>query len=1034
MLSGTGTCKAVLSGDTIVLVGSARESQSAPEMQLTLSNVLAPKIGRYENTVDEPFGWESREFLRKLAIGKTIKFKVDYQRKDKSGNARSFGTLYCIDFPSVSINQLVLRSGLGSFYEEANGGNSLEIETLREAVTLASTSKLGIYDDEAGKAAFSRAVIYNTPQNEAQNVLSSWKTSHLRGIVEQVINGSTLRVLVTSQSPMRMLVVHLAGIQCPKTPAANSAAPSSNGAPSPAAAPSTGSASTSGKPSWGAKAAQTNGASTATTSPAPVAPQVSPLEAASGVEAKLFMEARALNRDVLVTLQPASSTDKFGNIFARVDLAPAGSASDLTASVASVVDAAYELVRGGYARLVDFSAEFTSVAHIAGLRAAERQAKADHLRLWKDYSAPKIASLGALSASGLTEFNAKVVEVVSADTLSVVTGPGAPELRISLASLRAPKLARRGSDEKDAPFAIEAKEFMRKALVGRDVRVKVDYSRPKQGTEPADRVYASVFLTTRKGDEFNAAVPLLQEGLAEVMRHRNDEPRAEQYDELLAAEEQAKLAKKNIFGSKPAPVHRVNDLSLDASKAKAHFPFLQRSKTMKGCVEALLSANRLKVHIPNEHCTITFCVAGIRCPATARPASKTADGKQRPAVAAEPLGDAALRYVRESLLQRTVELEVDDVDRTGAMLGSLYVGEGGARKLVGADLLRQGLAFGIRPVVERVRDASALLAAEKEAKDAKRGVWEHYTEPVLAEDDADVDESTPEQSAGAPTGTGLSAPSSTPTLVNQVHTTSTFDSLKESVGTVTEIIDANTFFLSFAVDKAKLQAIKLYLASLSEAFGTQGAPVPNSNKKGTVVAALAKRPEDKGQAWYRARVEGRAVDAAKNVPLKSASGFDLYDAVLIDYGTRVQVSVQQMRPIDNMSLDAIPALAKESTLAFLRSPALSTEYGPDAAQLLSDLAYNEELKVVVIPNLGPLNETKLHVVLRREGDDASVNEILIDEGLSRLSANDTKRSKRKNVQVEFIGKLEKLQLKAKKERIAMWQYGDVGDSEEDKRK
>ncbi|KOM47453.1 hypothetical protein LR48_Vigan07g115700 [Vigna angularis] len=40
-----------------------------PEKSITLSSLMAPRLAR-RGGVDEPFAWESREFLRKLCIGK----------------------------------------------------------------------------------------------------------------------------------------------------------------------------------------------------------------------------------------------------------------------------------------------------------------------------------------------------------------------------------------------------------------------------------------------------------------------------------------------------------------------------------------------------------------------------------------------------------------------------------------------------------------------------------------------------------------------------------------------------------------------------------------------------------------------------------------------------------------------------------------------------------------------------------------------------------------------------------------------------
>jgi hypothetical protein len=150
-------------------------------------------------------------------------------------------------------------------------------------------------------------------------------------------------------------------------------------------------------------------------------------------------------------------------------------------------------------------------------------AKTAQLRLWKDY-VPK-------TFVGEKEYDGRVAEVVSGDTLVVAVGsataPAPEERRISLSSIRAPRLGRRDDPRGGDPWAAEAKEYLRKTLIGRDVHVVVDYTRVLpvggaaaggggggEGAEAApgqERTFATVFLTTRKGDKVNVAAGLLGE-------------------------------------------------------------------------------------------------------------------------------------------------------------------------------------------------------------------------------------------------------------------------------------------------------------------------------------------------------------------------------------------------------------------------------------------------------------------------------------------------------------------------------------------
>lgn len=52
MASGTATVKMVLSGDTVVLMGRAVNGPP-PEMQLSLSSLIAPKLGRGPQSAEE---------------------------------------------------------------------------------------------------------------------------------------------------------------------------------------------------------------------------------------------------------------------------------------------------------------------------------------------------------------------------------------------------------------------------------------------------------------------------------------------------------------------------------------------------------------------------------------------------------------------------------------------------------------------------------------------------------------------------------------------------------------------------------------------------------------------------------------------------------------------------------------------------------------------------------------------------------------------------------------------------------------------
>ena len=67
---GFALVKAVTSGDTLIVMGNITQAgQQLPEKTIIISGVTAPKFAKGKNQVDEPFAWESREYLRKKVIG-----------------------------------------------------------------------------------------------------------------------------------------------------------------------------------------------------------------------------------------------------------------------------------------------------------------------------------------------------------------------------------------------------------------------------------------------------------------------------------------------------------------------------------------------------------------------------------------------------------------------------------------------------------------------------------------------------------------------------------------------------------------------------------------------------------------------------------------------------------------------------------------------------------------------------------------------------------------------------------------------------
>ncbi|KAK8800697.1 hypothetical protein WA158_000022 [Blastocystis sp. Blastoise] len=632
-MQGYGTVKSVISGDTIVLMANVKKG-IAPEMQLNLAYCMAPRVARGPEGMEEPFGWESREYLRKHAIGQVVKFQVLY-KVDAIG--RTFANIW---LGEKSLCEDMVSSGWCRVKAETKEeGDSELYEQLMAAEGTAKSHSLGVWNTTIPKA---RQVDYEVA--DAEKFFKNNKGLPFAALIEQVRDGSTFKVLLFESN--KMITFHLAGIQCPK----------------PAFVPK-------------------NSNESAT-----------PDEPLSR-EAKAFTEARLLNRSVILYMD---GLDKFHTFFGHIEH-PKG-------------DITKELLKNGLARIVDWSLNYRTAADAISLRNDEIAAKRATLGIWKNYKPVN-------SAAGTT---VRVLEVVSGDCLLVTMNPRdylAEPKRVYLSSIRAPKMGSIKRNVPDEPYAYNAKEALRKLVIGKEVTLKVDYTRTITNTE-GDLIATYVTITVGK-KEMNVAEELVKRGLATVMHHKDEDPRSPIYDQLLIAETTAKDTKKGQYSRGSSTRLTPVDLSENSNKAKSFLPFLKRNKTMTATILYIGNGSRYRIYIPQENCECVFILEGIKSPAV-----KT--GKAQ----SEACAEAALAFARYHFMQREVTIEVDTQDKAGNIIGYMYIEEENNNKDIATFMLKNGYASIQEMSIDRCRDASIYKAAEEEAKKMKKGIWKNYVEVV----------------------------------------------------------------------------------------------------------------------------------------------------------------------------------------------------------------------------------------------------------------------------------------------------------------
>ncbi|CAD6237210.1 GSCOCG00002195001-RA-CDS [Cotesia congregata] len=502
-------------------------------------------------------------------------------------------------------------------------------------------------------------------------------------------------------------------------------------------------------------------------------------------QAQYFVETRILQRDVEVILEATNNNNFVGTI-----LHPAGNIAE-------------HLLREGFAKCVDWTMNFTK-SGVDKLYMAEKAAKERKLHLWQNWqpSAPQ------------KEYNAVVVEITSADSMLVRTQNGETK-KIFLSSIRPPQREKKAGEDKNAPrskdfrplydipFMYDAREFLRKKLIRKQVKVIEDY------TQPAKDQYPEKICCTVMVGKVNIAEAMVSKGFATVVRYKqNDDQRPLHYNELLAAESKAEKSQNGLHAKKDTAPQRIVDLSNDAAKAKCHLSALKRTRGTKAVVEFVTSGSRLKLFLPKEHCLITFLLAGVKAPRRSRP--KPGGGT----IEGEKYAEEAFNFMKEQCFQKDVEIQVDNMESKGSgFIGWLFVD--GVNMSVA--LVEEGLAE-VSSFSEHGEYIKSLKAAEERAKAKKLNIWDR---PDAEPEEEEVKEEKE-------------------VVERKVET-------REVV--VSEVTEDLHFFAQYVDQKNQVEGLLTRLRQELE----ENPPLPGafSPKRGDLVAAKFSGDGE----WYRAKVE-----------------------------------------------------------------------------------------------------------------------------------------------------------------------------------
>ena len=656
-----------------------------------------------------------------------------------------------------------------------------------------------------------------------------------------------------------------------------------------------------------------------------------------GEEAQAYMESRVLQRTLNIEV---------------VGTTPQGL---LVCSVAHQQggDMASHLLRNGLARCVDHHSTMLG-AGMSALRTAEREAKTKKLAIFKDHVAPKAAS----------ESEVTVVRVQTADTVFVRNRAGA-EKKLNLSSVRQPK----PTDPAQAPFQAEAKEYMRKKLIGKHVKIAIN------GKKPASEGYEEREVATVTQGGKNVALGLIEAGYGSVIRHkRDDTDRSPIYDELLAAEEIAAKEKKGMWSGKPQGVKQYVDYSESLQKAKIQASVLQRQKRIPAIVDFVKGPSRFTILIPRENAKLTLVLSCLRAPRSARNTNEKS----------EPFGQEAHDFANRKCQQRDVEVDIEGTDKVGGFIGTLYVNRENFSKL----LLEEGFASVHAYSAEQSPNGAELFAAEKKAKDSRSGIWKDY-DPA-EEEGEDVKANT----AGA-----------TDQANGDTVQTRKLDYKEVAI----TYIDPATLRLKVQLIGTGTGALEELMNKFRSFQVSNSSSLPGDPKTGEYVSA--KFSED--GLWYRARI--RRNDREK----KEA------EVVYIDYGNEEKLPWKSLRPLPSQyDAKTLRAQAVDAQLSFMQFPT-SSEYLRDAV----DYLYQTIGEKTVIANVDATDKDgTMYLTLFEKNIDVketeSINALVVAEGLAMVP---TKLRPWEKSAPKLLDDLKERQAVAKEARRGMWEYGDITD-------
>merc|ERR1740123_329709 len=987
----------VMSGDTVRL-----ESLEHFEFMVTLDGILAPRVSRSKqddaNNSDEAFGYESREFLRKLLIGAYVIVsgkEEDMQNLQPESNGRLkriFGTLKVsatnpcgpIAFESHgrpeqwnSVTELVVSAGFGT----VKGNVGEKFDGLRALEQQAREKGVGrwMQGDDARQIIVQHVRMVEWEPN-VQNLFQSFRGKQIDGIIEEVREGSTVRVelIMPTQGGIQtqMIWVAMSGIQCPPMP----------------------------KPKVIQEREYRNQIDRGEN------PGQFRYEPPSqiAVNAKRFVERRLLHQDVKVCLEHLDTNQNtlYGSV-----LFPKG-------------DIAVKLLSQGLGHVVEWHVNSQSKQMYQN---AEAFAKNNHAGIWAQESAPKFRPKKKIVAEAnkwmcTQVYNGDCLILTDSQKDPKTTSKGELNKRVYLASLKCPRTANPRSKEPAEEYSFEAREYVRSRLVGQNITVRTQYTRTgNRGGELLE--YVSISYDNNK----DISTELVKAGLADIVPHSKKDPRVENYFQLQQFRDDAKAKKLGMWSEAPYKRPKLVDLTISGRKGD---PANQRRETeirnqaikymkeiglgdniqrntredrrkrrdkkagnisghIAAVVEYVFTSTRMKVRLVEKNMYVILLFAGIQGIRGQNLDQKT-----------QLLVDETTEWVRRRVQQQEVFIQIENLDKYANFVGHLLIKEPGRKPVnLGFELLKLGAAKVFEPSAERSPMHHKLMSAQTEAQEGRVGLWRDWTPPVKQEEE-EVQSQQPSEPKGP-----------------QKHAME-----DKSLQAMVTYIDSATDFYAVQLNTPQKKKIEDYMATVN----------PANNQ---IYESFKPEAKDRVAGLYEGNYYRCSISSVsrKKEPARFFVNF-------LDYGNRGELSESQILPLvrnngEGQDVADLPPLAIRCRLAGLKPPpAKNDDYCMEAGSYFANQVYFQEIDARILKVSRSKHQEVHEVEVTHNG--VNVNDDMMLKGWARVDKKNYNvwGGGRRKEPCPFPDMLKRYAESAKlgySQHVGMYRYGMVDSDDEE---